>query len=74
MQLIHLANYVRHNCLEVNSATGRAESFLVLNGKSYSAGKIFISETNFIVSNVSSEYSVLFLNGLAGPSLIFSYN
>lgn len=71
MQLIHLANYVRHNCLEVNSAMGRAESFLILNGKSYSAGKKFISETNFIVSNVSSEYSVLFLNGLADPSLVF---
>ena len=28
MQLTHLANYVRHNCLEVNSAMGRAESFL----------------------------------------------
>ena len=46
MQLTHLANYVRHNCLEVNSAMGRAESFLVLNGKSYSAGKKFVSETN----------------------------
>lgn len=74
MQLIHLANYVAHNCLELNSAMGRAESFLVLNGKSYSVGKKFVSETNLVVSNVSSVYSVLFLNGLMDTSLIFSYN
>lgn len=51
MQLIHLANYVGHNCLELNSAKWtKAESFLVLNGKSYSVGKKFVSETNLVVS------------------------